>query len=70
MESASPILSRSSSFSDTAAEQEKMSSNTKLMDTERGGESTQYESIKTVTEPSDKQSGQLGGGDFSHRSVL
>ena len=35
--------------------------NTKMMDTEPGGESTQYESIETVTVPSDKQSGQLGG---------
>jgi len=31
------------------------------MDTEAGGEQTQYESIKTVTEPHSKQSGQLGG---------
>jgi len=32
------------------------------MDTEPGGESNQYESIRTVTEPAEKQSGQLGGG--------
>ena len=37
-----------------------MSSNTKMMDTEAGGESTQYESIKTVTVPHSKQGGQLG----------
>ncbi|KAK5086962.1 hypothetical protein LTR05_004133 [Lithohypha guttulata] len=36
-----------------------MSSN--MMDTEKGGESTQYESIHTVTKPHSKQSGQLGG---------
>ncbi|KPI43181.1 uncharacterized protein AB675_6652 [Cyphellophora attinorum] len=34
----------------------------KRMSTERGGESTQYESIKTVTKEPSKQSGQLGGG--------
>jgi len=33
-----------------------------LMDTEAGGETPQYESIKTVTEPSAKQSGQMGDG--------
>lgn len=49
----SPILSRTSSSSSD------MSSN-KLMETERGGESTQYESIHTVTKPHSKQSGQLG----------
>lgn len=39
-----------------------MSSNheTKMMDTESGGESTQYESIKTVTVPHSKEGGQLG----------
>ena len=31
------------------------------MDTEAGGESTQYESIQTVTKPHSKESGQLGG---------
>ncbi|RVX70955.1 hypothetical protein B0A52_06113 [Exophiala mesophila] len=40
-----------------------MSSNkAKLMDTVPGGETTQYESIKTVTNPSDKDHGQLGSG--------
>ncbi|KAK5146006.1 hypothetical protein LTR16_007691, partial [Cryomyces antarcticus] len=34
-----------------------------LMDTEAGGEGTQYESIKTVTEPHKKSSGQLGGAE-------
>jgi len=34
-----------------------MSSN--LMDTSPGGESTQYESIKTVTKPHSKEGGQL-----------
>ncbi|TID24184.1 hypothetical protein E2P81_ATG02491 [Venturia nashicola] len=33
----------------------------KLMDTEVGGEQTQYESIQTVTKPHSKESGQLGG---------
>ncbi|GME49513.1 hypothetical protein GTA08_BOTSDO00515 [Neofusicoccum parvum] len=37
-----------------------MSSN--LMDTEPGGRNTQYESIKTVTNPPAKEPGQLGGG--------
>ncbi|KAL0258887.1 hypothetical protein SLS55_006391 [Diplodia seriata] len=37
-----------------------MSSN--LMDTEPGGRSTQYESIKTVTNPTPKEPGQLGHG--------
>lgn len=32
-----------------------------LMDTEPGGEQTQYESIQTVTKPSSKEEGQLGG---------
>ncbi|KAI1613221.1 hypothetical protein EDD37DRAFT_338523 [Exophiala viscosa] len=32
------------------------------MDTETGGETSQYESIKTVTEPTSKQRGQLGSG--------
>jgi len=35
-----------------------MSSN--LMDTAPGGESSQYESIQTVTKPHSKQEGQLG----------
>ncbi|OJD36030.1 uncharacterized protein BKCO1_1400066 [Diplodia corticola] len=35
-----------------------MSSN--LMDTEPGGRNTQYESIKTVTNPTAKEPGQLG----------
>ncbi|TKA81102.1 hypothetical protein B0A49_00397 [Cryomyces minteri] len=34
-----------------------------LMDTEAGGEGTQYESIQTVTEPHKKSSGQLGGAE-------
>lgn len=33
---------------------------TKMMDTEAGGESTQYESIKTVTVPHSKDGGQMG----------
>ncbi|KAB2579808.1 hypothetical protein DBV05_g1608 [Lasiodiplodia theobromae] len=37
-----------------------MSSN--LMDTEPGGRNTQYESIKTVTNPTAKEPGQLGHG--------
>ncbi|BDD59321.1 hypothetical protein MPDQ_002726 [Monascus purpureus] len=36
--------------------------NSKLLDTELGGKSTQYESIRTFTEPPAKQSGQLGAG--------
>ncbi|KAE9982829.1 hypothetical protein EG328_010568 [Venturia inaequalis] len=32
----------------------------KLMDTEVGGEQTQYESIQTVTKPQPKERGQLG----------
>ncbi|KAM0806316.1 hypothetical protein BDR22DRAFT_828448 [Usnea florida] len=31
-----------------------------LMDTEAGGENSQYESIKTVTNPHSKQGGQMG----------
>ncbi|KAF6237878.1 hypothetical protein HO173_004079 [Letharia columbiana] len=31
-----------------------------LMDTEAGGEGSQYESIQTVTEPHSKQGGQMG----------
>lgn len=50
---------RSGSIADLAAEKANMSSN--MMDTEKGGESTQYESIHTVTKPHSKQSGQLGG---------
>ena len=57
-------LSRRSSSNSIASQarshsEDEMSSN--MMDTEPGGENTQYESIKTVTEPSNKQSGQLGG---------
>ncbi|EXJ83131.1 hypothetical protein A1O1_06750 [Capronia coronata CBS 617.96] len=37
-------------------------SDDKLMDTEPGGENTQYESIKTHTVPTEKQRGQLGSG--------
>lgn len=33
----------------------------KLMDTERGGEQTQYEGAATFIKPHAKQSGQLGG---------
>lgn len=33
----------------------------KLMDTEPGGEQTQYEGIHTFVEPHNKQAGQLGG---------
>ncbi|KAF2428764.1 hypothetical protein EJ08DRAFT_698989 [Tothia fuscella] len=36
-----------------------MSSNSGLMDTDVGGENTQYESIKTVTNPPSQQGGQL-----------
>jgi hypothetical protein len=36
-----------------------MSSN--LMDTAPGGETPQYESIKTVDKPTNTQTGQLGG---------
>jgi hypothetical protein len=36
-----------------------MSSN--LMDTVPGGETPQYESIKTVDKPTNTQTGQLGG---------
>ncbi|CAF9928364.1 MAG: hypothetical protein ALECFALPRED_004009 [Alectoria fallacina] len=32
-----------------------------LMDTEAGGEGSQYESIQTVTKPHSKQDGQMGG---------
>ncbi|KAL5363524.1 hypothetical protein BJX96DRAFT_155871 [Aspergillus floccosus] len=35
-------------------------SDTRLMDIEPGGESTQYESIKMYTEPPEKQTGQMG----------
>ncbi|TVY62701.1 hypothetical protein LSUE1_G006644, partial [Lachnellula suecica] len=34
--------------------------NTKLMDTERGGENTQYESAHTFTQPPSKSGGQFG----------
>ncbi|KAI9865576.1 MAG: hypothetical protein M1824_002317 [Vezdaea acicularis] len=37
-----------------------MSPASNLMDTELGGESTQYESIKTVDQPPASQTGQLG----------
>ncbi|EXJ77237.1 hypothetical protein A1O3_10395 [Capronia epimyces CBS 606.96] len=37
-------------------------SDDKTMDTVAGGESTQYESIKTVTQPTEKQRGQMGSG--------
>ncbi|KAK5404034.1 hypothetical protein LTR06_009967 [Exophiala xenobiotica] len=37
-------------------------SDDKTMDTAPGGESTQYESIKTETLPTSKQRGQLGSG--------
>jgi hypothetical protein len=33
----------------------------KLMDTEPGGEQTQYEGVHTFVEPHNKQAGQLGG---------
>lgn len=33
---------------------------TKMMETEAGGEQTQYESIQTVTKPTSKQGGQMG----------
>jgi hypothetical protein len=33
----------------------------KLMDTEPGGEQTQYEGVHTFVEPHAKQAGQLGG---------
>ncbi|KAI9725972.1 MAG: hypothetical protein M1828_002300 [Chrysothrix sp. TS-e1954] len=36
-----------------------------MMDTEAGGESTQYESIQTVTNPGSKQGGQLGEAQTS-----
>jgi hypothetical protein len=36
----------------------------KLMDTEPGGEQTQYEGIHTFVDPPTKQTGQLGGTSF------
>jgi hypothetical protein len=36
----------------------------KLMDTEPGGEQTQYEGIHTFVDPPAKQTGQLGGTSF------
>jgi hypothetical protein len=33
----------------------------KLMDTEPGGEQTQYEGVHTFVEPHSKQAGQMGG---------
>lgn len=42
-----------------------MSSNSGLMNTEVGGENTQYESIHTVTKPHKKSGGQFGGTSFS-----
>ncbi|KAF2090265.1 hypothetical protein K490DRAFT_63141 [Saccharata proteae CBS 121410] len=45
-----------------------MSSN--LMETERGGESNAYESIKTVTEPHSKQGGQLSSPETVSPSHL
>lgn len=59
----SPILSRTSSFSELTPNTNTMSD--KLMDTEPGGEQTQYESINTFTKPHAKQSGQLGSIEFT-----
>lgn len=53
----SPVLSAVS----TQLETKKSNMSDKLMDTERGGEQTQYESIQTVTNPPTKEEGQLGG---------
>lgn len=47
-----------------------MSSNSNLMDTEPGGETPQYESIKTVTKPHDKESGQLEGDNASGTKTI
>ncbi|KAE8319227.1 hypothetical protein BDV41DRAFT_227454 [Aspergillus transmontanensis] len=42
-------------------------SDTRLMDTEPGGESTQYESIREFTQTPAKQTGQLGAqGNMPH----
>lgn len=41
-----------------------------LMDTEPGGEQTQYESIQTVTKPTSKDEGQLGGMPYRPCSVV
>jgi hypothetical protein len=38
----------------------------KLMDTAPGGETPQYESIKTVDKPTDTQTGQFGGSQQVH----
>ncbi|OAL20303.1 hypothetical protein AYO22_09015 [Fonsecaea multimorphosa] len=40
----------------------------KTMDTVPGGETPQYESIKTETVPTSKQRGQLGGGSNTSES--
>ncbi|KAE8161227.1 hypothetical protein BDV40DRAFT_194453 [Aspergillus tamarii] len=45
-------------------------SDTRLMDTEPGGESTQYESIREFTETPAKQTGQLGGNMPHTRSEM
>jgi hypothetical protein len=45
-------------------------SDTRLMDIEPGGESTQYESIKMYTEPPEKQTGQMGGMLTNHGMVF
>ncbi|EHY53391.1 hypothetical protein HRR83_003598 [Exophiala dermatitidis] len=44
-------------------------SDDKLMDTSPGGETPQYESIKTETVPKEKQRGQLGSGPNTSDAV-
>ncbi|KAJ5907412.1 hypothetical protein N7495_000094 [Penicillium taxi] len=43
-------------------------SDSRLMDVEPGGESTQYESIVEFTKPPPKQTGQLGEGASHNKS--
>ncbi|KAJ5444734.1 uncharacterized protein N7458_008606 [Penicillium daleae] len=45
-------------------------SDPRLVDMEPGGESTQYESIREFTQPPEKQTGQLGGGQPHTRSEM
>lgn len=61
----SPILSAVASQG-----QNKSKMSDQLMDTEPGGEQTQYESIQTVTKPPNKEEGQLGGECTMFRSLL
>ncbi|RJE20884.1 hypothetical protein PHISCL_06780 [Aspergillus sclerotialis] len=44
--------------------------NSKLVDIEPGGESTQYESIRTVTKSPPKQTGQLGAHSEHTKSEI